>query len=122
MAERYVSSQPWGRRPPLRSGQGPLVWASQSESRRALLSSAGFDAEVVAAEIDERAGPTHAQAARLGRRRAFARGARGEDASPDLSLLHRSFQQDTSCRNRARRSSDAAPRLGPDYTVALSRA
>ena len=41
--------------PPLWRGAGPLVLASRSESRRALLSAAGLDAEFVAPEIDERA-------------------------------------------------------------------
>ncbi len=41
--------------PPLWRGAGPLVLASRSESRRALLSAAGLDAEFVAPEVDERA-------------------------------------------------------------------
>jgi septum formation protein len=41
--------------PPLWRGAGPLVLASRSESRRALLLAAGLDAEVVAPEVDERA-------------------------------------------------------------------
>ena len=41
--------------PPLWRGDGPLVLASRSESRRALLSAAGLDAESVAPEVDERA-------------------------------------------------------------------
>jgi septum formation protein len=41
--------------PPLWRGAGPLVLASRSESRRALLSAAGLDAESVAPEVDERA-------------------------------------------------------------------
>jgi septum formation protein len=36
-------------------GGGPLVLASRSESRRALLSAAGLEAESVAPEVDERA-------------------------------------------------------------------
>jgi septum formation protein len=40
--------------PPLWRGGGPLVLASRSESRRALLSAAGLDAESVVAEVDER--------------------------------------------------------------------
>jgi septum formation protein len=41
--------------PPLWRGAGPLVLASRSESRRALLSAAGLGAESVAPEVDERA-------------------------------------------------------------------
>jgi septum formation protein len=40
--------------PPLWRGDGPLVLASRSESRRALLSAAGLGAEFVAPEVDER--------------------------------------------------------------------
>ena len=39
---------------PLWRGDGPLVLASRSESRRALLSAAGLDARSVAPEVDER--------------------------------------------------------------------
>ena len=41
--------------PPLWRGAAPLVLASKSESRRALLSAAGLDAEFVAPEVDESA-------------------------------------------------------------------
>ncbi|HZZ23389.1 MAG TPA: Maf family protein [Roseiarcus sp.] len=41
--------------PPIWRGADPLVLASRSESRRALLSAAGLDAEFVAPEVDERA-------------------------------------------------------------------
>jgi septum formation protein len=41
--------------PPLWRGVGPLVLASRSESRRALLAAAGLDAESIAPEVDERA-------------------------------------------------------------------
>jgi septum formation protein len=41
--------------PPIWRGDGPLILASRSESRRALLSAAGLDAECVASEVDERA-------------------------------------------------------------------
>src|SRR5262249_16094478 len=41
--------------PSLWRGAGPLVLASRSESRRALLSAAGLDAETIAPEVDERA-------------------------------------------------------------------
>ncbi len=41
--------------PPIWRGAAPLVLASRSESRRALLSAAGFDVESVAPEVDERA-------------------------------------------------------------------
>lgn len=40
--------------PPLWRGAGPLVLASRSESRRALLSAAGLAAEFVAPRVDER--------------------------------------------------------------------
>jgi septum formation protein len=36
-------------------GGAPLILASQSEARRALLAAAGFDAEILPAKIDERA-------------------------------------------------------------------
>jgi septum formation protein len=41
--------------PSLWRGAGPLVLASRSESRRALLSAAGLDAASIAPEVDERA-------------------------------------------------------------------
>jgi septum formation protein len=41
--------------PPIWRGAAPLVLASRSESRRALLSAAGLDAESVAPRVDERA-------------------------------------------------------------------
>ena len=41
--------------PPVWRGAGPLVLASSSESRRALFSAAGLEAESVAPEVDERA-------------------------------------------------------------------
>jgi septum formation protein len=41
--------------PPLWRGAGPLVLASRSESRRALLSAAGLEAEFVGPDVDERA-------------------------------------------------------------------
>lgn len=41
--------------PPVWRGAGPLILASKSHSRWALLSAVGLDAEVVAADIDERA-------------------------------------------------------------------
>ena len=40
--------------PPLWRGAGPLILASTSESRRALLSAAGLEAESVAPKVDER--------------------------------------------------------------------
>jgi len=45
--------------PPLWRGAGPLILASKSESRRALLSAAGLATEFVAPEIDERALEDH---------------------------------------------------------------
>src|SRR5262252_7613434 len=41
--------------PSLWRGGGPLVLASRSESRRALLSAAGLDAESITPQVDERA-------------------------------------------------------------------
>jgi septum formation protein len=41
--------------PPIWRGAGPLILASKSRSRLALLSAAGIDAEVVGADVDERA-------------------------------------------------------------------
>ena len=40
--------------PPLWLGPGPLILASTSESRRALLSAAGLEAASVAPKVDER--------------------------------------------------------------------
>ena len=40
--------------PPLWRGAGPLILASTSESRRALFSAAGLEAESVAPKVDER--------------------------------------------------------------------
>ena len=54
MTGQEASSEPSGRRRSLWSGAGPLVLASQSASRRALLTAAGLDAEAVAADVDER--------------------------------------------------------------------
>jgi septum formation protein len=74
---------------PLWRGVGPLVLASRSESRRALLSAAGLDAESVAPEVDERALEDHyfAQggvlediAVELARAKALAVSARRADA------------------------------------------
>lgn len=50
MADNRVSS-----RPPLWSGADPLILASKSASRRALLAAAGLPAKSVAVDIDERA-------------------------------------------------------------------
>jgi septum formation protein len=41
--------------PPIWRGAGPLILASKSHSRRALLSAVGIDAEVIGADVDERA-------------------------------------------------------------------
>jgi septum formation protein len=41
--------------PPIWRGAAPLVLASRSESRRALLSAAGLEAEFIASDVDERA-------------------------------------------------------------------
>ena len=41
--------------PPIWRGADPLVLASRSESRRALLSAAGLEAEYIAPDVDERA-------------------------------------------------------------------
>ncbi|HEY6735549.1 MAG TPA: Maf family protein, partial [Roseiarcus sp.] len=40
--------------PPLWRGAGPLILASTSESRRALFSAAGLEAESIAPKVDER--------------------------------------------------------------------
>jgi septum formation protein len=75
--------------PPLWRGDGPLVLASRSESRRALLSAAGLDAESVAPEVDERAvedrylaagGSLEGVAAELARSKALAVSAKRSDA------------------------------------------
>jgi septum formation protein len=75
--------------PPLWRGDGPLVLASMSESRRALLSAAGLDAEFLAPEVDERAledqylaggGSLEDVALELARAKALAVSARRPDA------------------------------------------
>ena len=75
--------------PPLWRGAGPLVLASKSESRRALLSAAGLDAEFVAPEVDERAledrylaggGSLEGVAIELARAKALAVSAKRPDA------------------------------------------
>lgn len=54
MAEFDVAPRPSSRDRQLWSGPGPLVLASRSAIRRALLSGAGFSVEAVAANVDER--------------------------------------------------------------------
>jgi septum formation protein len=75
--------------PPIWRGADPLVLASRSESRRALLSAAGLDAEFVAPEVDERAledrhlkrgGPLENLALELARAKALAVSAERPDA------------------------------------------
>jgi septum formation protein len=75
--------------PPLWRGDGPLVLASRSESRRALLSAAGLGAEFVAPEVDERlvedrylagGGALENVATELARAKAFAVSAKRPDA------------------------------------------
>jgi nucleoside triphosphate pyrophosphatase len=75
--------------PPLWRGDGPLVLASMSESRRALLSAAGLDAEFLAPEVDERAledrylavvGSLESVSSELARAKALAVSARRPDA------------------------------------------
>jgi septum formation protein len=75
--------------PPIWRGTAPLVLASRSESRRALLSAAGLDAEFVAPEVDERTledghlargGPLEGVAAELARAKALAVSAERPDA------------------------------------------
>jgi septum formation protein len=75
--------------PSLWRGAGPLVLASRSESRRALLSAAGLDAESIAPEVDERAledlylaegGAIEDVAVELARTKALAVSARRPDA------------------------------------------
>jgi len=75
--------------PPLWRGAGPLVLASRSESRRALLSAAGLDAGCVAPEVDERAledgylaggGSLESVAIELARAKALAVSAKRPDA------------------------------------------
>jgi septum formation protein len=75
--------------PPIWRGAAPLVLASRSESRRALLSAAGLEAEFVAPEIDERAledgylargGSLESLAVELARAKALAVSAERPDA------------------------------------------
>ncbi len=54
MADCAAPPRPSSRNSQLWSGPGPLVLASQSASRRALLAAAGLDAETVPANLDER--------------------------------------------------------------------
>jgi len=74
---------------PIWRGAASLVLASRSESRRALLSAAGLDAEVVAPGVDERAledrhlaggGSLESLAVELARAKAFAVSAKRPDA------------------------------------------
>ena len=74
---------------PIWPGAAPLVLASRSESRRALLAAAGLDAEVVLPAVDERAledrhlargGSLESLAAELARAKAFAVSAERPDA------------------------------------------
>jgi septum formation protein len=55
MREVAVSSPIRGITPSVWRGAEPLVLASKSRSRRALLSAVGLDAEVIPADVDERA-------------------------------------------------------------------
>ena len=55
MADKSAPSRPSPRARGLWSGGTPLVLASRSPGRRALLEAAGLDPEVVASDIDERA-------------------------------------------------------------------
>lgn len=75
--------------PPIWRGADPLVLASRSESRRALLSAAGLDAEFVAPEVNERTledghlargGPLESLAPGLARAKALSVSAERPDA------------------------------------------
>jgi septum formation protein len=95
--------------PPLWRAAGPLVLASRSESRRALLSAAGLDVEVVASNVDERAledrhlavgGSLESVALELARAKALAVSAQRPDAycigadqtlTLEGSILHKSL-------------------------------
>jgi septum formation protein len=75
--------------PPIWRGAAPLVLASRSESRRALMSAAGLDAEFVAPAVDERTledghlargGSLESLAPELARAKAFAVSAERSDA------------------------------------------
>jgi septum formation protein len=55
MQESGISAPTSARSPSLWRAAKPLILASTSHSRQALLSAVGLDAEVVAAEVDERA-------------------------------------------------------------------
>jgi septum formation protein len=55
MQEAEILSRGPAPSPTVWQGAGPLILASKSHSRLALLSAVGLDAEVVAADIDERA-------------------------------------------------------------------
>jgi nucleoside triphosphate pyrophosphatase len=77
------------RAPPLWRGEGPLVLASSSESRRALLSAAGLEAQSVTPKVDERAledrylaggGSIESVAVELARAKALAVSAKRPDA------------------------------------------
>jgi septum formation protein len=54
MGEGLILTPTATRRPALWRGGGPLILASRSSSRRALLTAAGLEIEVVAPEVDER--------------------------------------------------------------------
>ena len=55
MREAGISAPTAAQSPSLWRAAEPLILASKSPSRRALLSAVGLDAEVIAAEVDERA-------------------------------------------------------------------
>jgi septum formation protein len=55
MGEAGLSAPTAAQSPPLWRAAEPLILASKSPARRALLSAVGLDAEVIAAEVDERA-------------------------------------------------------------------
>jgi len=123
--------------PSLWRGPQPLLLASKSPSRRALLSAVGLEAEVAAAEVDERAlenrhlaagGSLESLAAELARAKALAVSAARPDAyclgaDQTLTLEGRIFHK-TSDFDEARRSlaalSGKTHRLTSAFCVARS--
>lgn len=101
--------------PPLWRGEGPLILASSSESRRALLSAAGLESESVAPEVDERAvedrrlasgGSIESVAVELAQAKALAVSAKRPDAycigaDQTLTLEGRIFHKSSSLAEAA---------------------
>jgi len=119
MGEAGISSSIRNLSPSVWRGAQPLVLASKSRSRRALLAAVGLDAEVIAAEVDERAleerhlaggGSLESLAAELARAKAHAVSASRPDAyclgadqilTLEGRIFHKSRESDEARRSLA---------------------